>query len=209
MNPRPLVPQTSALPGCATFRLILEAAGLQGGWKAGEHSGGSFLDFYNKYLNYPGFEAWKFINLAIFVGLMVYLLKKPLSTAFKQKREAIRADLIKAEEEKAAALARLTSAEAKLVGLEAEKAAILESLKRDSEAEAARLLAQADQEIEKLRQQTEGEITRLSQQTRAELRRFSAEESIRLAEEKLRGRIDPESDSRLVKSGIQAIGGLN
>ena len=176
---------------------------------AGEHSGGSFLDFYNKYLNYPGFEAWKFINLAIFVGLMVYLLKKPLSTAFKQKREAIRADLIKAEEEKAAALARLTSAEAKLVGLEAEKAAILESLKRDSEAEAARLLAQADQEIEKLRQQTEGEITRLSQQTRAELRRFSAEESIRLAEEKLRGRIDPESDSRLVKSGIQAIGGLN
>ncbi|MEO8649647.1 MAG: hypothetical protein ABI539_10825 [Acidobacteriota bacterium] len=175
---------------------------------AAEHGGG-FLDFYNQYLNYPGFEAWKFINLAIFVGLMVYLLKKPLSTAFKQKRDAIRADLIRAEEEKAAALARLTSAEAKLVGLEAEKASIIESLRRESEADAGRLLAHAEQEIEKLRQQASGEITRLSQQNRAELRRFSAEESIRLAEEKLRGRIDPESDSRLVKAGIQAIGGLN
>ena len=30
-------------------------------------AGGETTDFYNTYLNYPGFEAWKFINLFIFV----------------------------------------------------------------------------------------------------------------------------------------------
>ncbi len=45
---------------------------------------------------------------------MIYLLKKPLTNAFKAKRETIRAELIKAEEERQAALAQLTATEAKL-----------------------------------------------------------------------------------------------
>ncbi|MBA4185562.1 MAG: hypothetical protein H0X49_16350, partial [Acidobacteria bacterium] len=44
---------------------------------------GDFLHFYNEYLNYPGFEAWRFFNLALFVAIMIYLLKKPLTDAFK------------------------------------------------------------------------------------------------------------------------------
>jgi hypothetical protein len=41
------------------------------------------------------------------------------------------------------------------------------------------------------------------------LRRFSAEESIRLAEEKIRRDINEEQDARLVQANIQSIGGLN
>jgi F0F1-type ATP synthase membrane subunit b/b' len=58
-------------------------------------------------------------------------------------------------------------------------------------------------------EQTEGELARLDNQALMELRRFSAEESVRLAEEKLRARIDAGNDSRLVKANIQEIGGLN
>ena len=171
--------------------------------------GGGFTEFYNKYLNYPGFEAWKFVNLAIFVGLLVYLVKKPLSDAFKAKREAIRAELIKAEEEKQAALAKLTSAEAKMVSIESEKQAILKSAREEAEAEKAHILKQTEIEVAKMREQALSEITRLAQQTRNELRRFSAEESVRLAEERLRGEINADNDSRLVKASIQDIGGLN
>ncbi len=170
---------------------------------------GGFGDFYNKYLNYPGFEIWKFINLAIFVWIMVYLLKKPLTEAFKTKRETIRAELIKAEEEKQAALAHLTSAEAKLAALDTEKTTILQKAKEEAEAEQIRLAGQTEADVKKMQEQSKGEISRLSQQTKAELRRFSAEESIRLAEERLRSQIDAEKDARLIKSGIQAIGGLN
>jgi len=185
------------------YNLILLAA-------SGEHSGGGgFTEFYDKYLNYPGFEAWKFINLAIFVGILVYLVKKPLGNAFKAKREAIRSELIKAEAEKQAALTQLMSAEAKLASIDVEKAAILKKATEDADAEKALIAEQAKAEVIKLRQQAESEISRLEQQTRAELRRFSAEESVRLAEEKLRAKINAESDAVLVKSGTRAIGGLN
>jgi len=168
-----------------------------------------FAAFYDNYLNIPGFEAWKFINLAIFVAIAVYLGKKKLTPKFIAKREAIRADLIRAEEEKQTALTQLTSAEAKLVVLEQEKAAILQRARDEVAAEKQRIIAEAEAEVLKMRQQSESEIARLAQQTHNELRRLSAEESIRLAEEKLRSRVDAQSDGRLVKASIDAIGGLN
>jgi F0F1-type ATP synthase, subunit b len=171
--------------------------------------GGSFTQFYNDYLNYPGFEIWKFINLAIFTAIMIYLLKKPLSQAFKEKREAIRAELIKAEQEKQAALEKLTAAEAKLTALENEKQSVIDKARQEAEAERMRLAEQTDIDIQKLREQTDGEISRIGQIARNDLRRFSAEESVRLAEEKLRSRIDGASDARLVKASINEIGGLN
>lgn len=175
----------------------------------GEHGAGGFTEFYNKYLNYPGFEVWKFVNLAIFIGILIYLVKKPLGEAFKAKREAIRAELIKAEEEKKAALAQLTAAEAKLAAIESEKATILRNAREEAEAEKANILKQTELEVAKMREQAESELNRLAQQTKLELRRFSAEESVRLAEEKLRRQIDAENDARLVKASIQEIGGLN
>lgn len=161
------------------------------------------------YLNYPGFEAWKFINLGIFIAIMIYLLKKPLSEAFKARRETIRAELIRAEEEKQAALAQLTSTEAKLVAVESESANILEKARLEAEAEKARILTQTEEDVNRLLRQTESEAARLSQQARAELRRFSAEESIRLAEEKIKGKINAQKDAQLVKTNIQSIGGLS
>ena len=170
---------------------------------------GGYMEFYSKYLNYPGFEAWKFLNLAIFVAFIVYVAKKPLSEAFKAKRDAIRAELIRAEEEKKAALARFTTAEAKLASLDNERQLILNKAKAEADAEAGRIAEVADSEVGKLKDQTSGEITRLTQLAKLDLKRFSAEESVRLAEEKLRSKIDSNADANLVKSGIQAIGGLN
>ncbi len=179
----------------------------------GGNAEGGFLGWWHQnadpVLNYPGFEAWRFINLAIFVALLVYLLKKPLSEAFKAKREAIRAELIRAEEEKQAALAQLTTAEAKLIRLETEAADVREKALQEASAERSRISEQTEFEINKLREQANSEIERSSQLARLELRRFSAEESIRLAEEKIRRDINEEQDARLVQANIQSIGGLN
>lgn len=188
------------------FAFISSLLFLLAGASGGE---GGFTKFYNEYFNIPGFEAWKFLNLAIFVGIMVYLLKKPLTEGFKAKREAIRAELIKAEEEKQAALAKLTAAEAKLAQLEAEKEQVLKRAADEAAAEGARLAEMTKAEADRLRKQAEAELARLRNQSRVELRRYSADESIRLAEEKLRATIDGERDSKLVKANIQEIGGLN
>ena len=162
-----------------------------------------------KWWNYPGFEAWKFLNLLIFIAILVYLLKKPLSEAFKAKREAIRAELVKAEEERQAALAKLTTAEAKLARIESESDEIVEKAQREAAEEKARILREAEEEANRLRTQAENEIERKAQQVRLSLRRFSAEESVRLAEEKIKQNINAAKDAELIKANIQSIGGLN
>lgn len=172
-------------------------------------AGAEHHSFYDTYLNYPGFEAWKFLNLSIFVAILVYILKKPLSAAFKAKRDAIRADLIRAEEEKQSALAQLTSIEAKVVGLDSEKSNILKKAEAEAASEKTRIEQQTESDIAKLREQTDSEIERLATQSKSELRRFSANESIRLAEEKIKNVMNSDTDSRLVKASINSIGGLN
>jgi len=181
---------------------LLAESGTQSGWTR-------FQEFFSQYFSYPGFEIWKFVNLAIFVAILVYVLKKPLSEAFKAKRDAIRAELIKAEEEKKASLARLTAIEARLAQLETEKQSILDKAKEEAEEERRRLSEQTRIDIARLRAQADAEIARLTLQKRAELRRFSADESVRLAEQKLRSQIGVDTDARLVRASIQEIGGLN
>ena len=170
---------------------------------------GSFMNFYNEYLNRPGFEAWKFLNLAIFIAVLVCLLRKPLSDAFKAKRDAIRSELIKAEEEKQAALKRLGEVEARLASLEGDVQAILKRANDEAAEDKDRLGEQTEFEIKRLRDQVNAEIARITVQSKVELRKYSAEESIRRAEERLRAQIDLAKDSILVKANINAIGGLN
>jgi F-type H+-transporting ATPase subunit b len=189
------------------FNFLLLAAEVGGAH--GESGWDKFLHFYNDYLNYPGFEAWRFFNLALFVAIMIYLLKKPLTNAFKAKRETIRAELIKAEAEKQAALAQLTATEAKLARLDQEAQTIRQRAEAEASAEKSRIQEQTKFEISKLREQAAGEIERKSKLARLELRRLTAEESIRLAEEKIRREINQEKDAQLVRASIQSIGGLN
>jgi F-type H+-transporting ATPase subunit b len=187
------------------FSFILIFAETEGAHGAS----GNFAHFFDAYFNYPGFELWRFFNLAVFIAIMIYLLKKPLSDAFKAKRETIRAELIKAEAERQAALARLTATEAKLAQLAAEAETIRQRAAQEANAEKTRINEQTEFEIAKLREQANSEVRRAGKQIKTELRRFSAEESIRLAEEKIRREINPEKDAQLVKANIQSIGGLN
>lgn len=174
---------------------------------AGGESGG-YLDFYNKYLNYPGFEAWRFINLAIFIAIIAYVFKKyGILDRFRARRDEIRAALLRAEKEKEAAMKRLQEVEQRLAGLENERNKILAEARAEAEAERVRLLREAEEEVKRINNQAGIEISRLRQQMRAEIKRFAAEESIRLAEVKLSDRVNEEVDKKLVHRAAAAIGG--
>lgn len=169
--------------------------------------GSGFNHIWETYFNNPGFPLWKFINLAIFVGLMAYFLKKPLSEAFKTKREVIRAELIKAEEEKQAAMAKLTEVESKSANLESEKQHIILAAQVEADNERRRISEQTESDIAKIRSQAEAEILRTKTSAQNQLRKFSAEESIRLAEQMLREKLGAKSDADLVRVGIDNLGG--
>lgn len=188
------------------FNFIIFAA--ESGGAAQDGALGWWFKNLDPYLNYPGFEAWRFFNLGLFALIMYYILRKPLTETFKAKREAIRAELIKAENEKQAALAELTKAEAQLAGIDGEVAEVKRRAELEAEEEKARILEQADDEAGRLRAQAESEVVRSNKLAQLELRRFSAEESVRLAEEKIKSLMNEQTDARLVKSATQTIGGL-
>jgi F0F1-type ATP synthase membrane subunit b/b' len=180
-----------------TFLLFAEEAG---------HTAAAGGNFYSDYLNYPGFEAWKFINLFIFVGALVYLLRKPLSTAFKARRENIRRELIQAKAEKDAAMEKLAAVEARLAKLDTETAQIRENARLEAEAESRRIAEQTVADVEKIRDNARREIAATGSNARQQLRRFSAEESIRLAEEMLKNNLKSDDAVRLVDMSISNLG---
>lgn len=156
----------------------------------------------------PGLEVWKFVNLFVFVGLLVYILQRPISEAMRARRDAIRRELMKAQEERNAALAKLEEVEARLMRLDAEVASISEQSRREAAEERERIRIAAEEEARKIREQAQREIESAGKTARAELRRFAAEQSVQLAEEMIRRDMRPEDDARLVNLQVEELGGI-
>ena len=159
--------------------------------------------------NYPGFELWKFFNLAVFVGVMIFILtrKVKLGEAFRTRRENIKRDLARAREERDAALAKLKEVEERLAHLNKDVAAIHEQQVQEAAAERERIAKSTEQEIAKLSEQAQREIESAGKVAKQELRRFTAEQSVRLAEEMIRREMKPEDDARLIDRSIEGLGG--
>jgi F-type H+-transporting ATPase subunit b len=157
--------------------------------------------------NKPGLEAWKFVNLFLFVLLLIYILRRPLSEAFKARREGIRRDLMRAQEERNAALAKLEEVEARLSRLDDEVASLRTQSAKEAADERERIRLATEAEIEKFREQSRREIEGAGKAARQELRAFAAEQSVRLAEEIIRQDIRPEDDARLINLEIEELGG--
>jgi F-type H+-transporting ATPase subunit b len=158
--------------------------------------------------NIPSFEVWRWLNLLIFVGVFIYLLRRPVSQAMRARREGIRRDLMRAQEERNAAVAKLEEVEARLARLDAEVASVREQSEREAAEERERIRQSTEEETRKLREQAQREIESAGKAARQELREFAAEQSVRLAEEMIRRDIKPEDDARLVSLRVEELGGV-
>lgn len=161
-----------------------------------------------RWWDYPGFEVWKFFNLFVFVGALVYVLvrKAKLGDAFNARREGIKAELNKARIERDAALAKLKEVEERLSGLHAEVATIKEKSDREAAAERERIAQSTAAEITKLSAQAQREIENAGKAARNELRRFTAEQSVRMAADLIERDMRPEDDARLIGRNIEEMG---
>src|SRR5215467_11500136 len=93
------------------------------------------------WLNYPGLELWKFLNLAIFTAAGIFLLRKPISLKLAERRAQIQQELLAAKAEREQALARLAEAEALLSKLNDDVRAIREQSLAEAKTERRRLAA--------------------------------------------------------------------
>ena len=150
----------------------------------------------------------KVVNLFLFIALMVYLLRRPLSGMLKERKEGIRRDLMRAQEERRAAVAKLEEVEARLSKLDAEVEAVRAQAQREAADERARIEQQTEEDARKLREQARREIESASKAARASLRAYAAEQSVRLAEEMIRREIRPEDDARIVGEYVEDLRGV-
>jgi F-type H+-transporting ATPase subunit b len=160
------------------------------------------MEWADSWLNYPGLEAWKFINLAIFITAGILILRRPLREALLARRDRIRLQLTEAEREREQAQALLTEAEAMLARVDLDAAAVRENAKKEAEAERVRLANLTEKEIEKIRLQGQREIDTATKVAKKELQKFLAHRSVDLARETVRSQIRPEDDARLITEGV-------
>lgn len=152
--------------------------------------------------NYPGLELWKFANLAIFTAAAIYILRRPIAEALGTRRDAIRQELVQAQEQKAQAVAKMSEAESLLSRLDGEVRTIAELARQEADSERQRVAAATSQEIEKLKQQAEREIETADKVARKELRQFLAQRSVEFARENVRSRMRPDDDHALIEESI-------
>ena len=155
-----------------------------------------------EWYNYPGLELWKFINLAIFTAAGIYVLRKPINQALLARREAIQQELVRAQQEREQALARVAEADNFLGRLDNDVRTVQEQAREEATSEKQRIAASTEREIEKLKQQAQRELETADKLARKELRQFLAEKSVQMARESIRSQMQPEDDTALIRENI-------
>src|SRR5215831_6854705 len=157
-----------------------------------------------KWWDYPGAELWKFFNLALFVGLLVWVLVRVnIGNAFKTRAESIKNELEKARTERDAALAKLKEVEERIAGMNEQLSSIKERSRIEAEEEHQRIAQSTQEEISKLSTQAQREIEHAAKAAKSDLRKFAAEQSVRMAEDMIKREMRPEDDTRLMTRSVE------
>jgi F-type H+-transporting ATPase subunit b len=164
-----------------------------------------------EWLDYPGFEAWRFVNLFLFIAVALLLHRRfgrPISEALRRRRESIKLEIENARQRRDSAAAELEVVEARLAEVDGEVAKIRQEAEAEAEMERRRLKAATEMEISRLRAQSERDIANLVKSAQLELRKFAAEEGVKAAETLIRRDLDPTKDARLIGVSVKQFGGV-
>ena len=163
------------------------------------------------WLNYPGFEAWRFINLFLFIAACLLLHRRfgrPISEGLRRRRASIKEDLDSARQRRDTAAAELAVVEARLGEVEREVAKIRAEAEAEAEMERHRLRAATEAEISRLKAQAERDVANLVKNAQLELRQFAAAQGVQAAETLIRRDLDSARDARLIDASAEQFGGM-
>src|SRR5688572_22176769 len=163
------------------------------------------------WLDYPGFEAWRFINLFLFIAGALLLHRwrgRPIREKLCRRRETIKLELESSRQRKQAAAAELAVVEARLavdvlvVATFSSEAVVVVEVKQ------RRWNAATEDEDSRLRTHAERDVANLVKNVQMELRQFAAEQGVQAAETLIRRDLDPAKDARLIKVSAGQFGGM-
>ncbi len=176
--------------GLASAGLLLATAPLV--WAAGAEGGSSSLDF-----------LWKVVNFAVLIFILYRFGKAPISAALNGSAQQARQNLEEAREAEKRADSELVELRAKVAQLEQEAASMVERARTEAEAERQRIVEMGKAEVEHMAEQAKVALQRERRKAEMELRAWMAEESVKLAEEKITAQLNGKKQEELMQSFVQ------
>jgi F-type H+-transporting ATPase subunit b len=164
-----------------------KAEGQEEGQKAEEHEGGSRE------------LIWKIVNFVLFFGAAGYFLRKPAGDFFAGRTRAIQQGMAEAKEAREQGEKRLAEMEQRLARLGEEIAALRAGAAREDATAAERMRQATEAESAKILANAEAEISTLARAARQELKAFTSDLAVELAAERLKKEMTPEAQGRLLQ----------
>ena len=150
-----------------------------------------------------GFEftihGFYIIDFIIFVGILVYVGRKPIAAMLDSRYRTVVAEIDEARALRDAAQARFDEYKARLDHLETELAGALAEVRKGTRIEVQRILGDARATTERIAAEESARLTQEGKRLRDELAETAASSALRLAEVELRTRISAEIQSDLVE----------
>ena len=169
-------------------------SGLAWASEAGGHHELNWWDF-----------ALRLMNFGIMLGLLIYLLKKPLSSFFVSRRENIQNTLTELEQKKLEADRKCAEYQAKLATLDKEVGQIVAEYVQEGETEKRKIIEAANKQAEYLKQQAQLTIQQEIKSAKESLQEEIADLTVAAAEDLLRKNIKAKDQERLVKEFIAKV----
>ncbi len=140
---------------------------------------------------------WKWANFAILAAGLGYLIGKNVPPLFRRQSDEIQAALAESAKIKQEAADYAAGVEARLANLQNEIQKLREDAHAEMLAESERVRRETEHHVQRIREQSMQEIDLMTRAAKDELRKYAAELAIGLAEERIRFRMNPETQDRL------------
>jgi F-type H+-transporting ATPase subunit b len=147
----------------------------------------------------------QFLNFGVLVFILGFFGGKAVNKALLQRHEQLKADLVAAADERAAAEGRAKLQEQRLATLELEIEAIRAGIRGEAESEKARLIALAEERAKRIQEETKFLLDQQVKEAEAQLRREVAEAAVKIAEQIVIRSLDARDQKRLLDTFVEDI----
>lgn len=148
---------------------------------------------------------WKIVNFAILAGILIYFAKKPLTNYLSARTAAIKKSLDDAREAKELAQEALKEVQERLRLKDQELAEILANARNSGEAERDALVKEAERMSQKILQHARSNIDFELKKAKDAIREEAVELAMGLAERRLREKLTPEEQKKLLEESITSL----
>jgi F-type H+-transporting ATPase subunit b len=143
--------------------------------------------------------GWALVNFVIFAAILSRVLWRPLKSGWVARHDQIKGELSEARRLREEAERQLAEYGKKVANADREVDELLATLRKEADADRARLVAAAQAEAARLKTDAERQIKVEIERARAELRRQAVTAAVAAAEEILRKNVNADDQRRLAE----------